>query len=249
MESDEKKETDWRSRQQGLLAGATAVGPRQEISSSSSGCSSSPLPLRETGLIGDTHEVNTTVTGDMAAMVEDLPQVNRLGNAARAKPFSLSFPTIFAATAVAWLPPIDDFPGGEPAHPGSCHRSSPARPDSRLVRRAMPLPPDFRARGPPYYRALMYAAVPVDDAGLAGLGEALGLDSGRLTADAGITDHRGRSCRQPRTRITARHRGCADHCHWGPDDCRFCRLHPVSRTWSPCMRNGDDPTDTLQERT
>ena len=31
----------------------------------------------------------------------------------------------------------------------------------------------------------MYAAVPVDDAGLAGLGEALGLDPLRLTADAG----------------------------------------------------------------
>ena len=31
----------------------------------------------------------------------------------------------------------------------------------------------------------MYAAVPVDDAGLAGVGEALGLDPGQLTADAG----------------------------------------------------------------
>ena len=36
--------------------------------------------LRETGLIGETHQVNSTVTGDMTALVEDLPQVNWLGN-------------------------------------------------------------------------------------------------------------------------------------------------------------------------
>ncbi len=138
--------------------------------------------LRETGLIGDTHEINTTVTGDMAAMVEDLPQVNRLGNA-EAETVLFVFSDYLCSHCRRLAPALDDFLEANP-HTRVAVIDLPGEAGQSLSASRHALAAGLQGAWPPYYRALMYAAVPVDDAGLAGLGEALGLDSGRLTADA-----------------------------------------------------------------
>ena len=139
--------------------------------------------LRETGLIGDTHEVNTTVTGDMAAMVEDLPQVNRLGNP-DGETVLFVFSDYLCSHCRRLATAVDDFLVANPQTrvavidlPGEAGQSVSA------ARHA--LAAGLQGAWSAYHRALMYAAVPVDDAGLAGLGEALGLDAGQLTTDAG----------------------------------------------------------------
>ncbi len=139
--------------------------------------------LRETGLIGDTHKVNTTVTGDVVAMVEGLPQVNRLGDPDGATVLFV-FSDYLCSHCRRLAPAIDDFLEANPRTrvavidlPGEAGQSV------RAARHA--LAAGLQGAWPSYHRALMYAAVPLDDAGLAGLGEALGLDSGRLSADAG----------------------------------------------------------------
>ncbi len=138
--------------------------------------------LRETGLIGDTHPVNSTVTGNITAMVEDLPQVNRLGNP-EGETVLFVFSDYLCSHCRRLAVAIDDFLEENPDTqvavidlPGEAGQSVDA------ARHA--LAAGLQGAWTAYHRALMYGAVPVDDAGLAGVGEALGLDPGRLVADA-----------------------------------------------------------------
>ena len=139
--------------------------------------------LRETGLIGDTHEVNTTVNGDMAAMVEDLPQVNRLGSG-EGETVLFVFSDYLCSHCRRLATAIDDFLKASP-HTRVAVIDLPGEAGQSVSAARHALAAGLQGAWPPYHRALMYAAVPVDDAGFAGLGEALGLDSGRLTDDAG----------------------------------------------------------------
>ena len=145
--------------------------------------------LRETGLIGDTHQVNTTVTGDMAAMAEDLPQINRLGNS-DGETVLFVFSDYLCNHCRRLATAIDDFLEANP-HTRVAVIDLPGETRQSMSAARHALAAGLQGAWPPYHRALIYAAVPVDDAGFAGLGEALGLDSGRLAADAAsqtITD-------------------------------------------------------------
>lgn len=139
--------------------------------------------LRETGLIGDTHQVNTTVSGDMAAMVEDLPQVNRLGNS-DGETVLFVFSDYLCSHCRRLAPALDDFLAVN-SHTRVAVIDLPGEAGQSLSASRHALAAGLQGAWSPYHRALMYAAVPVDDAGFAGLGEALGLDSDRLIADAG----------------------------------------------------------------
>ena len=139
--------------------------------------------LRETGLIGDTHEVNTTVAGDIAAMVEDLPQVNRLGNP-DGETVLYVFSDYLCSHCRRLGPAVDEFLEANP-HTRVAVIDLPGEARQAVGAARHALAAGLQGAWPAYHRALMYAAVPVDDAGLAGLGEALGLDPGQLTADAG----------------------------------------------------------------
>ena len=138
--------------------------------------------LHETGLIGETHQVNSTVNGDIAALVDELPQVNRLGNP-DGETVLFVFSDYLCSHCRRLAPAIDDFLGANPHArvavidlPGEAWQSASA------ARHA--LAAGLQGAWLSYHRALMYAAVPVNDAGFAGLGEAFGLDPGRLTVDA-----------------------------------------------------------------
>ncbi len=138
--------------------------------------------LRETGLIGDTQDVNSTVTGDTAALVADLPQVNLLG-AADGETVLFVFSDYLCSHCRRLALAIDEFleanPGARVAVidlPGEAGQSLSA------ARHA--LAAGLQGAWPPYHRAMVYGAVPVDDADFVGLGGALGLDPGRLSADA-----------------------------------------------------------------
>lgn len=139
--------------------------------------------LRETGLIGDTHQVNTTVTGDMAAMVTDLPQLNRLGPP-DGETLLFVFSDYLCNHCRRLAPAIDEFLEANP-HARVAIIDLPGEAGLSVSAARHALAAGLQGAWPPYHRALMYAAVPVDDAGLAGLGGALGLDPGRLSADAG----------------------------------------------------------------
>ncbi len=139
--------------------------------------------LRETGLIGDTHEVNGTVTGDAAALVANLPQVNLLG-AADGTVVLFVFSDYLCSHCRRLALSIDEFLEANPEVqvavidlPGEAGQSVSAARHG--------LAAGLQGAWPPYHRAMMYGAVPLDDADFVGLGDALGLDPGRLRADAG----------------------------------------------------------------
>ena len=139
--------------------------------------------LRETGLIGDTHDVNSSVTGNTAALVADLPQVNLLG-APGGDTVLFVFSDYLCSHCRRLALAIDEFLEANPDVrvaiidlPGEAGQSLSA------ARHA--LAAGLQGAWPPYHRAMIYGAVPVDDADFAGLGGALGLDPGRLSADAG----------------------------------------------------------------
>ena len=138
--------------------------------------------LRETGLIGDTHEVDSTVTGDVAALVTRLPQVHLLGDV-DGKVVLFVFSDYLCSHCRRLALAIDEFLEANPDVrvaivdvPGETGHSVSA------ARHA--LAAGLQEAWATYYRAMMYGAVPQDDADFVMLGEALGLDPERLRADA-----------------------------------------------------------------